>query len=147
MKILRPLTLLAFAPALFASPLLGCGRSSASDTPAIPASSDPQGKDLVEGAIVTAQEQAGGYRLYKILHVDELPEPIGIEYHLLAYDPKADTIEASARLWKQGQLKVALDHFEIRQMHFIKRDHRVLGVEPVTDAEKAPYLRARDSRR
>jgi hypothetical protein len=147
MKILSPLALLALSAALLASPLLGCGRSSASDAPAIPASSDPLGKDLVEGAIVTAQEQAGGYRLYKILHVDDLPQPFGTEYHLMAYDPKADTLEASARLWKQGQLKVVLEHFEIPQVNFIKRDHRVIAVEPVTDAEKAPYLKARDSRR
>lgn len=147
MKILRPLAVLALFPALLTSPLLGCSRSSTSDAPAIPASSDPQGKDLVEGAVVTAQEKVGGYRLYKILHVEDMPEPFGTEYHMIAYDPKGDTLEESARIWKQGKARVVVEHFEVRHVHFIQRDHRVIAVEPVTDAEKAPYLKARDSRR
>jgi hypothetical protein len=156
MKILRALSVFALLPALLASPLLaspllGCSRSSTNtetgNAPAIPASSDPQGKDLVEGAIVTAEESMGGYRLYKILHVNDMPEPFGIEYHLMAYDPKADTIEESARIFRQGKVHVALDHFEVRKVHFIKRNHRVIAVEPVTDAERAPYIKSRDSRK
>jgi hypothetical protein len=139
MKILRALATLSLFPALLAPPLLGCNR--------IPTSSDPQGKDLVEGAVVTAQESIGGYRLYKILHVDDLPEPFGTEYHFIAYDPKADTLEESVQIWRQGRAKVALDHFEVRKVHFMPRDHRVIAVEPVTDDERKPYLKARDSRR
>lgn len=150
MKILRALSVLSplLFPALLASPLLGCGRSTeTSNAPALPASSDPQGKDLVEGAIVTAEESIGGYRLYKILHVDDLPEPFGTEYHLMAYDPKADTLAESVQIFRQGKMHVVLDHFEVRKVHFIKRDHRVIAVEPITAAEQAPYIKSRDSRK
>jgi hypothetical protein len=66
---------------------------------------------------------------------------------MIAYDPKADTIEESARIWKQGKVTVVLDHFEVRKVYFIKRNHRVIGVEPVTEAERVPYLKSRDGRR
>ena len=119
-----------------------------SDTPSIPATSDPEGKDLVEGAVVAAAESSGGYRLNKVLHVDDYPNPIGHQLHLVAYNPKAASYEEAARLWKKKEsIKVALDHFEVRKVEFLKRDHRVLLVEPVTDAEKAPYLRSKESRK
>jgi hypothetical protein len=139
MKIPHALATLSLFSALLTAPLLGCNR--------VPASSDPQGKDLVEGAVVTAEESIGGYRLYKILHVDDNPEPFGTEYHLVAYDPKAETLEQSAQIFRQGNLQVALDHFEVQKAPFLKRNHRVLAVEPVTDAERAPYIKSRDSRK
>jgi hypothetical protein len=118
----------------------GCSR----DAP-VPAASDPTGKDLVDGAVVAATESSGGVRLYKIIHADDYPDPAGPEYHMVAYDPKVATFQDAANLWKhrRGEVKVALDHILVRMVHFIKRDHRVLTVEPVTDAEKAPYLKAR----
>jgi hypothetical protein len=111
----------------------------------VPASSDPEGKDLVEGAVVAAAESSGGIRLYKIVHVDDYPEPAGPEYHMIAYDPKGVTFQDAANLWKfkRGDVKVALDHIYVRFANFGKRDHRVLAVEPVTDEEKKPYLKAR----
>src|SRR5262249_53456402 len=141
---------LLLVPVLFCSSLAGCSRSStsgASDAPPILASSDPQGNDLVEGAIVTAAESSGGYRLYKIIHIENRPEPFGTEDPQNAYDPKGATIAESAQLFRQGKATVALDHIEVRKVHFMKRDHRVIGVSPPTEAERAPYLKARDSRK
>jgi hypothetical protein len=134
-------------PPLLASSLVGCGRSPTKDAPAVPASSDPEGKDLVAGAVVAAYESSGGYRLYKIVHVDDFPDPIGYEYHMIAYDPKGTTFEDAARIWKQGAVKVILDHLDVRQVHFMPRDHRVIAVEKITPAEKAAYDRSQSSRR
>jgi hypothetical protein len=131
--------LLAFLLATAAA-LPACSR----DAP-VPSSSDPEGKDLVKGAVVAAAESSGGIRLYKIVHVDDYPEPAGPEYHMIAYDPKTPTFQEAANLWKhrRGEVKVALDHIFVRMVNFIKRDHRVLFVEPVSDEEMAPYLKAR----
>jgi len=111
----------------------------------VPESSDPQGKDLVEGAVVAAVESSGGVRLYKIIHVDDYPEPAGPEYHMIAYNPKTPTFQDAANLWKhrRNEVTIALDHIFVRLVSFGKRDHRVLAVEPVTDAEKQPYLKAK----
>jgi hypothetical protein len=119
---------------------VGCHR----DAP-VPTSSDPEGKDLVEGAVVAAVESSGGVRLYKIVHADDYPNPAGPEYHMIAYDPKAATFQDAANLWKfrRKDTKIALDHILVRMVNFIKRDHRVLNVEPVTDEEKQPYLKSR----
>ncbi len=134
-----------------AAALVLCGLSLApacSDPPPpIPASSDPEGKDLVKGAIVAAAEKSGGIRIYKIVHVDDYPPPIGWELHMIAYDPKVQTFEEAARVRKRGETKIALDYVNVQLASFLPRDHRVVGIEPVTDEEMAPYLRARDTRR
>lgn len=123
------------ALALLAFTLVAC-----KSTPTVPASSDPDGKDLVEGAVVAATETSGGVRLYKIVHVDDLPEPLGYEYHMIAYDPKATSFETAAQLWGSPEKQVALAHIEVRKIHFMPREHRVLKVESVSPAELAPYL-------
>ncbi|TKD12329.1 hypothetical protein [Polyangium fumosum] len=111
----------------------------------VPAASDPDGKDLVQGAVVAATESSGGIRLYKIIHVDDYPEPAGPEYHMIAYNPKVPTFQDAANLWKhkRSEVTVAIDHIFVRLVSFGKRDHRVLFVEPVTDEERAPYLKAK----
>jgi hypothetical protein len=133
---------------LLLAALLGCAASCESQAP-VPASSDPQGKDLVKGAVVAAAESSGGIRLYKILHVDDYPDPIGFHLHMIAFDPKAATFQEAANLWKfkRSTVTVALDWMNVAQAPFMSRDHRVLTVEPVTDAEMAPYIKARDSRK
>jgi hypothetical protein len=123
--------------AVLAATLAFVGCKSA---PTVPASSDPDGKDLVEGAVVAATEANGGVRLYKIVHVDDYPEPIGYEYHMIAYDPKAASYEEAAKLWTSPEKQIALAHIEVRKIHFMPRDHRVLKVEPVSQAELQPYL-------
>lgn len=130
--------MLALCLALAATP--ACHR----DAP-VPSVSDPEGKDLIEGAVVAAVESTGGIRLYKIIHVDDYPEPAGPEYHMIAYDPKVVTFQDAANLWKfkRGDVKVVLDHIYVRLVNFGKRDHRVLTVEPVTAEEAAPYLKSR----
>lgn len=136
---MRCFALMALCVGLSAA-AVGCHR----DAP-VPSSSDPTGKDLVEGAVVAAMESGGGVRLYKIVHADDYPDPAGPEYHMIAYDPKVVTFQDAANLWKfrRKDTKVALDHMLVRMVNFIKRDHRVLVVEPVSDAEKAPYLKTR----
>lgn len=123
------------ATALLAFTLIAC-----KSAPTVPASSDPNGNDLVEGAVVAATETSGGVRLYKIVHVDDLPEPLGYEYHMIAYDPKATAFETAAQVWASPEKQVALGHIEVRKVDFMPRDHRVLKVEPVSAAELAPYL-------
>jgi hypothetical protein len=115
--------------------------------PPVPASSDPTGKDLVVGAIVGAVEKGGGIRLYKIVHVDELPDPFGPDLHMIAYKPKAQTFEEAAELRRKGGLQIEMAHLMVRLVNFMPRDHRVLAVEPVTDAERAPYLKSRETTR
>jgi hypothetical protein len=115
--------------------------------PPVPASSDPEGKDIVKGAVVAAAESSGGIRLYKIVHVDDYPKPIGWELHMIAYDPKVSSFQDSAILWqKKTGLKVAMDYINVRLVDFLPRDHRVIKVEPVTDEELKPYRRALESR-
>jgi hypothetical protein len=128
--------ILALAFAL--SPVLGCRNNDAPIPP-----SDPDGKDLVKGAIVAAVEVDGKYRLNKIIQVDDLPKPLGYEYHMIAYDPVVSTYEEAAALQKRGGKTVALKHILVRHMHFMKRDHRVVAIEPVTDEEFAIYQRSR----
>ncbi len=123
---------------------------SCDGTPTIPASSDPTGKDLVEGAVVAMVSDADGtpgYRIYKVLHVDDYPQPVGTNLHLEVFDPKMPGYPELARARKRGQLSVLLPHFEIRLVDFIGRDHRVLDVEPLTKAETAAYEKGRDRRR
>ena len=145
-----PHRLTALALAVFtaaAAPACGQGCSSSEEAaPRIPASSDPAGKDLVEGAVVAAREGTGGIRLYKVTHVDEMPEPLGYEYHMIAYDPKSDTFEQAAQTWKKRETKVIFEHLVVRDIHFLPRDHRVVFVEPLTDAERTTYTKSRDSR-
>lgn len=133
---------------MLAAALLAGGLSLApacdEGAPLVPASADPKGKDLVKGAVVAAAESSGGIRLYKIVHVDDYPPPIGYELHMIAYDPKAPTFEEAAKLWKKKDgLKVALDHVHVQITPFLQRDRRVLLVEPVTDEEMKPYLRSK----
>jgi hypothetical protein len=128
---MRPLVALAFATLA----------AACQSTPPVPTASDPTGKDLVEGAVVAAAESAGGVRLYKIVHVEDLPEPIGYEFHMIAYDPKVGSYEDAARLWANPQQRtIAIPHIEVRKIHFMPRDHRVLRVEPVSPEELQPYL-------
>jgi hypothetical protein len=141
------LVVLAIA-VLGASALPACSKGSTPEeaAPHIPASSDPAGKDIVEGAVIAAQESMGGIRLYKVTHVDDFPDPIGYEYHMIAYDPKCDTFERCAVSWKKHEATINYEHLVVREVNFLPRDHRVLFVEPLTEAERATYNRSRDSR-
>jgi hypothetical protein len=135
--------LLALSVALAA----GCGQgegsatsgTSAADIPPIPATHHPKGEDIVVGAVVAATEKSGGIRLNKVVFVDDYPPPLDYEFHMIAYDPKAQTWEEAARMWKGKQVKVIVPHFSVRRTDFMVRDYRVLFVEKVTPEEKAPY--------
>jgi hypothetical protein len=135
--------------ALAATAITACGKGSGSaEEPVlhIPASSDPAGKDIVEGAVIAAQEAVGGVRLYKVTHVDDYPDPIGYEYHMIAYDPKCESFEVAAKTWKNHGATPMFDHLVVREVSFLPRDHRVLFVEPLTPAELATYTKSVGSR-
>ncbi|WP_437579146.1 hypothetical protein [Sorangium sp. So ce887] len=110
--------------------------------PPVPETSDPTGKDLVVGAVVAATEKVGGIRIYKIVEVEDLPPPFGRDLHMIAYDPKVQTFQEAAELRRKGELTVAMDHLMVRLVNFMPRDHRVISNEPVSDDERAPYLRS-----
>jgi hypothetical protein len=133
---------------LTAAAIPACGKSSGptEEAPHVPASSDPAGKDIVEGAVIAAQEKMGGIRIYKVTHVDDYPDPIGYEYHMIAYDPKCDSFEAAAKTWKAHKATPMFDHLVVREVSFLPRDHRVLFVEPLTQEELATYTKSRDGR-
>lgn len=127
--------------ALAALAILG---SSCKDDPIPPA--DPKGKDIVAGAVVaaaTTSERTPGLRIYKVVHVDDYPEPIGYNYHLIAYDPKAPTFEQARELRRRGGMTVVNSHVEVRAVDFLPRDHRVIAKETVSAEERAAYEKAR----
>jgi hypothetical protein len=117
----------------------GKGEGGASDIPPIPSSHHPKGEDLVAGAVVAAAEASGGIRLNKIVHVDDFPAPLDYEFHMIAYDPKAQSWEEAARMWKSKELKVIIEHFSVQRANFLVRDYRVLHVEKVTAEERKAY--------
>ena len=127
---------------LSAATTSACGKGGTpaeEPAPHVPASSDPAGKDIVEGAVIAAVEKVGGVRLYKVTHVDDYPDPIGYEYHMIAYDPKCDSYEIAAKTWKNHGATPMFNHLVVREVSFLPRDHRVLFVEPLTPAELATY--------
>jgi hypothetical protein len=129
-------------PALLLALVVGC---KAEPLPA----PDPKGKDLVAGAVVaaaTSAEATPGIRTYKVLHVDDYPDPIGFNLHLAAYDPKAPTFEEARDTRRHSNMKAVNAHFEVRLVDFLARDHRVIALEPLSEAELAPYVKARDRR-
>jgi len=114
--------------------LLGC-RTEAQKGPPVPASHDPEGKDLVEGAIVAAYEKAGGVRLYKIKLVRWFPPPMSEELEMLAYKEKGNDFKHAAALWQKGGLTLVLSNVRVPRHAFMQRDYRVIANEPVTPAE------------
>jgi hypothetical protein len=115
-----------------------CGDAS-SDIPPIPASHHPKGEDITVGTVLAATENSGGVRLNKVIFVDDYPPPLDYEFHMVAYDPKAQTWEEAARMWKKKQVSVIIQHFTVRRTDFLTRDYRVLFKEDVTPEEKAVY--------
>jgi len=147
MRMHQSLALLAIVASSAATSACGKGGAGSDQAiPPIPASSDPAGKDIVEGAVIAAREKAGGIRLYKVTHVDDYPPPMGYEYHLIAYGPLSDSFENAAAMWRKREAKKVFDHLDVREVHFLPRDHRILFVEPLTDEERATYTNSVNSR-
>lgn len=87
------------------------------------------------GAVVAAEEKGDGVRLYKVVEINWFPDPVGEELVMIAYQPKAKTFDESARLWDRGRLTVALPKVRVAKHMFLRRDHRVLAREEVTERE------------
>jgi hypothetical protein len=136
---MRPL-LMTIASALFLGTLAsGCGgcRTDGKGTgPPVPASSDPEGKDLVEGAIVAAEEKTGGVRLYKIKEVKYFPPPMSDELVMLAFNEKANDFKHAADLWRRRKFTIAVANARVQRHMFITRDYRVIDREPVTELDR-----------
>ncbi|MBN4059107.1 hypothetical protein JYT22_00475 [Endomicrobium sp. AH-315-J14] len=103
--------------------------------PVPPASSDPEGKDLVPGVIVAANEKSGGIRIYKVIEEVYFPKPVGNELVMLAYHEKANTFQHASDLWKQGGMTIAHSKVRVAKHRFITRDHRVIATAAVTPAD------------
>jgi hypothetical protein len=117
--------------------LPACHCDDVAPAPMVPASSDPEGKDLVEGAIVVATEKEGGVRIYKIKQVNYFPPPVGDELIMIAFTEQGNDFVHAAKLWRQRKLTVVLPNVRV-QRHMFKRnrDYRVIDKEPVTEQEK-----------
>lgn len=115
----------------------GCRSSSATEGPPVPASSDPEGKDLVPGAIVAAVEKTGGVRLYKVVDSLYFPPPMTDELVMIGYAEKSDDFARASALWASGKLTVALGQVRVQRHMFRTRDYRVLANVPVTDADRS----------
>lgn len=113
----------------------GCSRGGTVDG-APTASADPAGKELVPGTVVAAVEKGGGIRLYKVVEVNWFPDPMGEELVLIAYEEKADTFEHARVLWTGRDLTVVLPTVRVARHMFVRRDHRVIGTEPVSEQDK-----------
>jgi len=114
----------------------GCRKSDADRVPPVPASADPEGKDIVPGAIVAAEEKPSGIRLYKVLEVNWFPDPIGDELVMIAYSEKGDTYEQCRELWIKHNLTITLPKARVAKHMFIRREHRIIATEAVSDADK-----------
>ena len=124
------LAALALAPA-------ACGRNGG---PPPAASSDPEGKDLVEGAVVAAVEKTGGVRILKVVEVVYFPPPVGDELVMTAYDEMARDFQHASDLWAtrrpSKQMTVALTKVRVHRQNFARRDYRIIANEAVTEEEK-----------
>ena len=54
---------------------------------------------------------------------------------MIAYEEKADSFEQAVQLWSKGRLTVALPKVRVAKHRFVRRDHRVLVREEVSERE------------
>jgi hypothetical protein len=111
--------------------------------PPVPEGHDPQGNDLVAGAIVAAVDtRSGGVQIYKLVELNDFPPPLGTELVLNAYAPKTSDFKEAARLWRRrASLAISLPRVRVYKHMFLTRDYRVLAVEPVSSADRnAPIV-------
>jgi hypothetical protein len=102
----------------------------------VPASSHPEGKDIVEGAIVAAYEKNGGVRLYKVKEVRYFPPPMSDELVMLAFNETANDFKHASALWRRRKFTIAVANARVQRHMFITREYRVLTTEPVSDLDK-----------
>ncbi len=114
----------------------GCKSDGKGSGPPVPASSDPEGKDIVVGAIVAASEDAGGVRLYKVKEVLYFPPPMTDELVMISFQEKGNDFQHASDLWRRRKLTVSIPSVRVQRHMFITRDYRVLTHEPVTEADK-----------
>lgn len=126
-----------FLVAMSLAPALGC-KSSQPEALPVPASSEPEGRDLVAGAIVAAFETVGTppkVRLYKVIEVKYFPPPMSDAIIMVAYNETGADFQEAARLYQQGGLTVAIANVDVQRHLFRRRDYRVLANAPVTSAD------------
>lgn len=133
---MRPSVVTSCALILCALALNGCRSDGKGTGPPVPASSDPEGKDLVVGAIVAAHEKTGGVRLYKVKEVKYFPPPMTDELVMIGFNEKGNDFKHASDLWRRRKFTVAVANVRVQRHMFIQRDYRVLANEPVTEADK-----------
>lgn len=134
MKLVTPLRG-ALLLGLLVSSVVGCRTDGQGTGPPVPASSDPEGKDIVVGAIVAAHEKTGGIRLYKVKEVKYFPPPMSDELVMLAFNEKANDFKHASDLWRRRKFTIAVANARVQRHMFIQRDYRVLTTEPVTETD------------
>jgi hypothetical protein len=139
MRAYRTLVALGFVTSC-AVGAVGC-KSSEPEGPPVPASSDPEGKDLVPGAIVAAQEKGNAVknediRLYKVIESTYFPPPMSDELVMIAYQETTRDFRSAAALYASGKLTIAMPQVRVQRHLFRTRDYRVLANVPVTDADR-----------
>ncbi|MBM4360274.1 MAG: hypothetical protein FJ096_19380 [Deltaproteobacteria bacterium] len=133
-------TLAARVVLVVAAGLAGC-KANVEEGPPLPASSDPEGKDLVVGAIVAAWEKGAAVkqesiRLYKIVDVVYFPPPMSDELVMLAYTETSTDFRSAAATHASGKLTIKAAQVRVQRHLFRTRDYRVLANVPVTDADR-----------
>ncbi|MBI4950580.1 MAG: hypothetical protein HY908_00965 [Myxococcales bacterium] len=120
--------------------LAACRNDGAGVGPPPPATSDPEGKDLVEGAVVAATEKTGGIRILKVMEVNFFPPPMGDEIVFTAFKEMANDFQHASDLWTtrrgKGLMTVEMTKIRVQRQQFRQRDYRVIAAEPVTPEEK-----------
>lgn len=119
----------------------GC-KGDAPQGPPVPASSDPDGRDLVPGAIVAAFEKGAAVkreavRLYKVVDSIYFPPPMSDELVLIAYEETSPDFQTAAARFASGKLTIAAPQVRVQRHMFRMRDYRVLTNLPVTDADRS----------
>jgi hypothetical protein len=93
MRRIAPLLVLAYLA------LAGCRSDGKDAGPPIPASSDPEGKDIAVGSIIVGTEPSGGIRIYKVKEVKYFPPPMGDELVMIAFNEKGNDFKHAADFW------------------------------------------------
>ena len=115
----------------------GCRTEGQGSGPPIPASSEPEGKDLIPGAIVLAlDEKRKAVRIYKVVSFQYFPPPVGDELVMIAFNEMGNDFRHASDLWQQRKLTVAMPRVKVQRQMFAGRKYRVIHHEPVSEADK-----------
>lgn len=91
------------------------------------------------GAIIAARESATGrYRLYRVVSAEPLPDPLGPKLRLVAFDETTADFKEARQLAKHAALHPIYDNVVVLGRDFFKREHQVVGFQPLQPGEAPP---------